>query len=323
MLRRLLLASVLLASPALASAQDAGPAASESLGDALRRLVDRLRGVSRPAPPDESGVGRLVSWNIQTFGKRVSASRRDAVARALSAILAGGRPTALAAQEIANAEASATLERMLPRGWTASFEDTPDAMDNGVYAGPGVRIDCAFTLEGFRHPPRVAHLTVGEAGFTLIVVHLAYDKGDAEASDSELVRVQAWAKAEAAKPGADPGYVIAGDFNLPTRAGKTESARAGARAWTPLEDELDGGLTALVDEPTSRGRGRRAVNNYDHFVVSPAFRRELLLESGRLDERLVLDAEDAAGARASDHLPIALTFRTRGVSRHGAAICGR
>lgn len=321
---RLLLAAVLLGAPAVASAQDAAPAASEDFGSALRRLLDRLRGVARPAPPDESGVGRLVSWNIQTFGKRVSAKRRAAVAGALSAILGGtSRPTVLAAEEIANAEASETLAGMLPRGWSASFQDTPDAMDNGVYYGPGARVDCAFTLDGFQHPPRVAHLTVGDAGFTLIVVHLAYDKGDAAVSDGELARLQAWAEAEAAKPDADPDYVIAGDFNLPTRAGKAESSRAGARSWTPLEDVLDADLTALVDEPTSRGRGRRAVNNYDHFLVSRAFRRELLLEAGRLDEKLVLDAEDAAGARASDHFPIALTFRTRGVARRGAGVCRR
>ncbi|MBI3563859.1 MAG: hypothetical protein HY079_01525 [Elusimicrobia bacterium] len=323
MLARLLLASTLLAAPAPSSAQGAGAAASEDLGGALRRLIDRLRGAVRPAPPaDASGTARLVSWNIQTFGRRASPKRRRAIAGALAAILGGDRrPTVLAAEEIANADSSELLETMLPRGWTASFQDTEDAMDNGVYAGPGAAVDCAFTLDGFAHPPRVAHLTVGDADFTLVVVHLAYEKGDASVSDAELLRLQEWVEAEAAKPGADPDFVIAGDFNLPTRSGKAASARASAASWTPLEDVLDGRLAALVDEPTSRGRGREAVNNYDHFLVSRSFRQQLLLEAGRLDERLVLDAEESAGARASDHFPIALTFRTKGAVRQGPSTC--
>lgn len=322
-LARLLLVVTLVAAPAASYAQSGGTAASEDLGGALKRLLDRLRGAVRPAAPvDASGTARLVSWNIQTFGRRASPKRRRAIADSLAAILGGDRrPTVLAAEEIANQDSSDLLETMLPRGWTASFQDTPDPMDNGVYAGPGVTVDCAFTLDGFAHPPRVAHLTVGDADFTLVVVHLAYDKGDASVSDAELLRLQEWVEAKAAEPGADPDFVIAGDFNLPTRTGKAESARASAASWTPLEDVLDGKLAALVDEPTSRGRGREAVNNYDHFLVSRSFRQQLLLEAGRLDERLVLGAEEGAGARASDHFPIALTFRTKGAARHGASVC--
>jgi endonuclease/exonuclease/phosphatase family metal-dependent hydrolase len=203
-------------------------------------------------------------------------------------------------------------------------------MNNAIFAGPGVRVDCSGNLDlpGVQHPPHMAHLTVGDADFTLVSVHLSYAGGDASASIAELKAIMAWVRAQAAKPGADPDFVIAGDFNLPTSQGKALSSRAGDRSWGPLEDSLGGGFTALVDEPTSRRGKTAAANNYDHFLVSADFANEELVSAGAVDQSEVALAEREAGARASDHYPIALTFRESGagldgrpIALDGASIC--
>src|SRR5207302_1876020 len=149
--------------------------------------------------PQDGAVFKLVSWNLQTYGKRIKADRKRASADAIARIFGDGTAKVFAAQEIANETGAELVERDLDAGkgrWTKDFQDSSDAQDN----------------------------------------------------------------------------VVAGDFNLPTRAGKGQSRRAGARGWTPIEDVLDahvlrGRFKALVDEPTSREDGE-AANNYDHFLVS-------------------------------------------------------
>lgn len=329
------LSVVLLALPAFS--QEDGRSVSTlptaELSGTLRDWWERLRGV-QPAPPAPAGTtARVVSWNLQALGKRLPQKRKEALRLAVGRLLAGEAPTVLAAQEVANESGSDTLARMLPgegRDWTASFEDSPDPMNNAVYAGPGVSVDCGgnLALEGVRHPPHMAHVSIGQADFTLVSVHLTYAGGDSAASYAELERILSWARAQAARPGADPDFVIAGDFNLPTRAGRALSARSDSRGWTPLEDSIGEDFVALVDEPTSRSGRSGTANNYDHFLVSRDFAEEELQDAGLLDAAVVRQAEEEGGARTSDHYPIALGLRVRGsgrdgrpLARDGAASC--
>ena len=307
----------------------------DGLPDLYRDLWSRLKSLrSTPPPTPPSGeLGRIISWNVQTLGKKASKAKKDALRYGLGRALIGAGPAILAAQEIANDKGAETLTRQLPgegRDWTVSFDDTSDAMNNAIFAGPGVKVDCAgnLMLDGVRHPPRMAHLTVGGADFTLLSVHLSYDKGDADSSAAELKLIMAWVRAQAAKPGADPDFVIAGDYNLATANGKTLSARAEDRSWTPLEESMGKGFTALVDEPTSRHGREGVANNYDHFLVSDDFFNEEFVVAGAVSTTEVVAAEKQAGGRASDHFPIALSFRQSGAGRDGkplvldgAAIC--
>lgn len=295
------------------------------LGATMRDWWDRLRG--RPAAPAAPAgeTARVVSWNVQAVGRSLPRKRKEALRLAVSRLLAGQTPTVFAAQEVANDAGSRALTRMLPdegRGWTVSFQNTSAPMNNAVYAGPGVVVACGgnLELEGVVHPPHMAHVSVGAADFTLVSVHLTYAKGDASASLAELDRILAWAREQAARPGVDPDFVIAGDFNLPTRKGKVASARAGSQAWTPLEDALGDDFVPLVDEPTSRSGRGGAANNYDHFLVSSDFAAEELLDAGVLDVAAVHAAESEGGSRTSDHYPIALGLRVAGAGRDGRPI---
>lgn len=322
-----LLVAVLLSAPA----RYAGAAPveqSSDLTDTFRHLLDRFRGRKPPSQipaGDGENIGRLVSWNVQTLGKKASKAKKDALRLGLGRALTGAGTMILAAQEIANDKGAETLSRQLPgegRGWTMSFEDTSDAMNNAIFTGLGVRVDCSgnLNIEGVLHPPHMAHLTVGDADFTLLSVHLTYAKGDASASASELKLIMAWVREQAAKPGADPDFVIAGDFNLPTGRGKELSVRSADRSWEPIEEALGSGFTALVDEPTSRRGREESANNYDHFLVSDDFLDEELVAAGAVDEAEVVMAERSAGTRASDHFPIALTFRKSGAGPSGSPI---
>lgn len=329
-MRRVLLALLLCACAAGAAreARAASPEASADLSDTFRELWDRLRG-RRPAATlpagDGAGLGRLVSWNVQTLGRKASKAKKDALRLGLGHALTGAGAAILAAQEVANDKGAETLSRQLPgggRGWTMSFEDTADSMNNAIFAGPGVTLNCSgnLELEGVRHPPHMAHVTVGDADFTVLSVHLSYAKGDASASVAELKIIMDWVREQAGRPGADPDFVVAGDFNLPTGKGKELSVRSADRSWGPIEDSLGPGFTALVDEPTSRHGRQSAANNYDHFLVSDDFLGEELVAAGAVGSAEVALAEREAGARASDHYPIALTFRKSGAGPDGKAI---
>ena len=322
----LLIAVSLSAHAQFVGAAPVGPAAD--LSETFRNLWDRLRGHKPPSQipaGDGANVGRIVSWNVQTLGKKASRAKKDALRLGLGRALAGAGTAILAAQEIANDKGAETLSRQLPdegRGWTMSFADTPDAMNNAIFTGPGVRLDCSGNLDipGVRHPPHMAHITAGSVDFTLLSVHLSYAKGDASASADELKLIMAWVRAQAARPGADPDFIIAGDFNLPTGKGKELSTRSGDRSWEPIEEALGPGFTALVDEPTSRHGRREAANNYDHFLVSDHFLNEGLIVAGAVNEAEVVMAEKETGTRASDHFPIALTFLKSGAGADGRTI---
>lgn len=326
-MRRVLLA-LLLCACAAGGVRAAAPEPSADLSDTFRDLWDRFRGRRPPAtlPAGDGAVlGRLVSWNVQTLGKKASKAKKDALRLGLGHALTGAGAAILAAQEVANDKGAETLSRQLPgggRGWTMSFEDTSASMNNAIFAGPGVNIDCSgnLELEGVRHPPHMAHLTVGNADFTLLSVHLSYAKGDASASAAELRIIMDWVRAQAARPGADPDFVVAGDFNLPTGKGKEFSVRAADSSWSPIEESLGPGFTALVDEPTSRRGREAAANNYDHFLVSDDFLDEEFVVAGAVSTAEVALAEREAGARASDHFPIALTFRKSGAGPDGKAV---
>jgi endonuclease/exonuclease/phosphatase family metal-dependent hydrolase len=140
------------------------------------------------------------------------------------------------------------------------------------------------------------------------------------ASAAELEIIMSWVRALAAKPGADPDFVIAGDFNLATGKGKELSLRSTERSWTPIEETMGRGFTALIDEPTSRHGREGAANNYDHFLVSDDFRDEELVVAGAVSSAEVALAEREAGTRASDHYPIAMTYRKGGAGPDGKAI---
>lgn len=294
---------------------------SADLTSTFRDLWERFRG--RPAQQAPAGdLGRFVSWNVQALGRKASKKKKDALRYALNRAFAGAGPSILAAQEVANDKGAETLSRQLPdegRGWTMSFEDTSAAMNNAVFAGPGARIDCSgnLELEGVLHPPHMAHVTVGDADFTVLSVHLSYAKGDSSASAEELRRIMDWVRAQAARPGADPDFVIAGDFNMATASGKAFSKRSGERSWQTVEESMGEGFTALVDEPTSRHGRDGAANNYDHFLLSDDFFSEEFVVAGAVSSAEVEAAEKQAGARASDHYPIAMTFRKSGPGRDG------
>lgn len=325
-MRRALLV-LLLTSPFSPRATAAPVEAAADLTDSFRALWERFRG----HPPvqiqrgDGANLGRLVSWNVQALGKKASRAKKEALRLGLDRAFAGARTSILAAQEVANDAGASALARQLPqegRGWTMSFEDTSDSMNNAILAGPGVTVNCSGTveLEGVRHPPHMAHLTAGDADFTVVSVHLSYAKGDASASAAELRLIMEWVRAQASKPGADPDFIVAGDFNLATETGKSLSKRSGDRSWEPLEEAMGPGFTALVDEPTSRHGRDGVANNYDHFLVSDDFREEELVAAGAVSTAEVALAEREAGARASDHFPIALSFRKSGAAANGKAV---
>lgn len=318
---------LLLALSVSAPAAAAPVEAAADLSDSFRALWDRFRGRPPVEIPrgDGANLGRLVSWNVQALGKKASRAKKEALRLGLGRAFAGAGTSILAAQEVANDAGARTLALQLPsegRGWTLSFEDTSAAMNNAILAGPGVTVNCSGILEldGVRHPPHMAHLTAGDADFTVVSVHLSYAKGDASASAAELRLIMDWVRTQASTPGADPDFIVAGDFNLATETGKALSKRSGERSWEPIEEAMGAGFTALVDEPTSRHGRDGVANNYDHFLVSDDFRDEELVAAGAVSSAEVALAEREAGTRASDHFPIALSFRKSGAGPDGKAV---
>ncbi len=298
------------------------------LADAFRNLWDSLRGRKPPTQipaGDGPALGRLISWNVQILGRKASKARKEALRLGLGRALQGAGATVFAAQEVANDAGAGILARQLPDGgrdWQTSFANTPNPQDNALYFNSGVQVNCAMALNipGVKSPPRMAHVQVGDADFTVLSVHLSYAKGDASVSAAELALILAWTRAKMAEPGADQDLVIAGDFNLPTRRGRTLSARSRERSWSPIEDILGDGFEALIDAPTSRSGREAAVNNYDHFIVSRHFADSILVVAGAVDEAEIALAERETGTRASDHFPIAMTFRKSGAGRDGRPI---
>lgn len=271
------------------------------------------------AAPAAASEFELVSWNVQTFGR--VPQKRQALCREAYEEVISSSVWVLAAQEVANERGSRLLMELLPGGsaaWQASFADTPDPMDNGVYFrgeahAPRRGLLFADPVTGepdrakMRHPARWAWLLVEDFDFTLVSVHLSYKKGEPEEPVRELKNLLDWLADHLADPKNDPDVVIAGDFNLPTEAGKPLSARAQDAGWPTLESvigehgRLAGKVRVLVDEPTSRG-DRGPANNYDHFIVT----------GDALEELVWAGRGPTAIAEASDHYPVVARFRSRG-----------
>lgn len=274
----------------------------------------------------------LVSWNVQTFGN-VSKQRQLVIEPTYMSVIST-TVYVFAAQEIAHNRGLALFESLLPGGtvaWQASFQDTSDSQDNGIF----VRVNQAtITAQGFLfadkktgrpmrskavHPVRWVHARVDDFDFLLLSLHLTFQGGDASASKKEFFAVLNWLKEYLQSAHYDPDIIIAGDFNLPSEKGKPLSARYAEKKWISLDEmirehgffaEGPKRLHVLVDEPTSRPN-KDPINNYDHFVVSESALKKVL--SARRVLRQLVDAADVGKpGRVSDHYPIEAIVCSRG-----------
>lgn len=262
----------------------------------------------------------LLSWNLQAFGhlkpERAAAARKAYEAAVSSNVYV------LAVQEVASAAGMETFLQLLPGGtaqWAASFVDTPDKQDNAIV----YRKECStVTAQGFLfedaqgqpdtnkalHPVRWARLKTGAFDYTLLSLHLTFQKGDAAESARELGFILGWAAGRKGQDGRPDALIAAGDFNLPTEKGKLLSKRARERKWQTLEPLLkSGGAGAygiFVDEPTSRPH-KQPCNNYDHFLVSEDLAGHVV-RAGRLPPELVDKADHGITPLVSDHYPVLL-----------------
>lgn len=269
---------------------------------------------------------RLVSWNIQTFGD-VSDKRLKVIKPAYAAVLSTD-VFVLASQEIANEGGLGLFTSLLPGGtWKASFEDTPDSQDNGIFFKVG---HATMTAQGFLfvnpktgkpektkavHPIRWAHLRVNDFDFMLLSLHLTFKSGDARASKAELFALLDWLKDYLKRPDHDPDIIIAGDYNLPSDKGKGLSQRSNVKSWLPIESMINehgtfvedsNRLLVLIDEPTSRP-DKKPANNYDHFIMTQsAFKK--LIRAGRVPITLIDATDKGKDGRVSDHYPIEAVF---------------
>jgi exonuclease III len=324
------------------------PAAAETPGEDYKVAFDwsfdireMFRFRKKQAAPTQAAGGpvfKLVSWNMQTMGARVDPADQRTFSAFFKELFADQSVKVLAAQEIANKKGADAVQGMLSddrKGWTRSFQDTGDTMDNAFYVKDSVHIDCSrllFEDSGLsKHPARLAHMRVGDFDFTLITVHLAFKNGRAEAPVAELRHLLDWLREHLAKKGADPDVIVAGDFNLATAAGKLRSERQSA-SFTAVDEVIEaypmfrgGNLVALVDEPTSRNKTGAAVNNYDHFIMTGhLFHGAYVKDSARRVSQALLDRLAAIEAEnntlVSDHLPIWAEFRSGGTGGDGQAI---
>jgi exonuclease III len=320
-----------------------GPASSDDTpsfsgsGTDLGQAFGELGGALKARPiksvrPPSSGGGepiRIISWNVRTFGRSVKEERAAAFDSILSRLFSENHNAkVLAIQEVSNEGGSTNFNEMLPGGdsrWNPSFDNTEDSQDNAFYTQTGVQVDCEkFVFDSgsakSKHPVRAAHMRIGDLDFTILTLHLAFKNGDADDSKRELRHALNWLKGYLADPTNDPDVILAGDFNLPTRAGKAQSVRSSEGKWSPIEDVLetypefkDGGLVALVDDKTSRRKGE-AANNYDHFIVTKDLYNEeyVVGSAGIVPTSTINRVEGQRGVMASDHYPISARFRIGG-----------
>ena len=287
-------------------------------------------GFTAPAYTEEcESTFKLVSWNIQTFGN-VSANRLKVIKPAYAAILSTD-VYVIASQEIANEGGLELFKSLLPGGtWQASFEDTPDSQDNGIF----FRVNRAtITAQGFLfvnskngkpekdkavHPIRWAHVRVNDFDFMLLSLHLTFKSGDARASKAELFALLDWLKDYLKRPDHDPDIIIAGDYNLPSDKGKGLSQRSNVKSWPSIDSmikehgifvEDSNRLQVLIDEPTSRPN-KIPANNYDHFIVTQSAYKKLL-HAERVPIAQVDAADKGKDGRVSDHYPIEAVFCSR------------
>ena len=303
----------------------------------------------------ERSTFRILSWNVQTFGKSMKAKRQKAYESLIEQTFSRNRSVrVLAVQEISSLEIAQNIDTMFPgpdERWKLQADrDSNDSMDNFFYTRDDVTVDCErilFSGSGMRemskHPARIAHMRVGDFDFTIITLHLTYGHGSTEGTERELRHVLDWVKKYLAKPNADPDVIIVGDFNMPTEAGKAASVRQGDRQWRPIEDiladypklrletDVNGQrqpkateLIPLVDDRTSRSRqnGGGPANNYDHFIVTgDLFDEEYVQGSaGVVPPKFIQSIEDKNDVLMSDHYPISAGFRMGGMGNDGHPI---
>ena len=302
-------------------------------------------------PKARRPVVRIISWNVQAFGGNIQPEREAAFDEILGQMLSETRTARiLSFQEIANGTGAAKIAGTLPGGgerWSGSFTNTDSAMDNGFFTERQVGKDCERPLfaaqdEGGRwrrdrekmmHPPHAAHMRVGDFDFTLVSVHLTFGGADRSGTARELGTLLDWVAQYLAKPGADPDVIITGDFNMPTRAGRTDErgstvedvltahpafGKAPSGAGQPMPSW---GLVPMVDSPTSRSKGK-PVHNYDHFIMTgDAYNEEYAAGSaGGVPAEFIGAVEQRRGVQVSDHLPISAGFYTSGLGNDGRPI---
>lgn len=299
-------------------------------------------------PKTRRQVARIISWNIQAFGANVTPEREAAYRDIVGHMLSETRSARiLSFQEIANGTGAAKIEGMLPGDpdrWRGSFTNTDGAMDNGFFAEKNVGMGCERSLfanqdetgrwrrdrEKMMHTPRAAHMRVGGFDFTLLTVHLTFGGANRAGTAKELSTLLDWVHRYLATPGADPDLIITGDFNLPTRKGRTDERGPSmedvigshplgqTRPGTPLPAW---GLVTLVDVPTSRNASGTA-HNYDHVVMTgDAYNEEYANGSaGVIPPEYINSVERKHGVRVSDHYPISVGFYTEGDGNDGRPI---
>lgn len=299
-------------------------------------------------PKTRRNVVRIISWNVQAFGANITPEREAAYRDILGHMLSETRSAKiLSFNEIANGTGAAKISAMLPgdgERWRSSFTNTDGAMDNGFFAEKNVGMDCERPLfanqdergrwrrdrEKMMHTPRAAHMRYGNFDFTLVTVHLTFGGADRAGTARELGTLLDWLHAYLAKPGADPDVVIAGDFNLPTRRGRTDErgpAMEDVMEGHPLGQSRPGqplppwGLVTLVDAPTSRNE-TGAARNYDHVILTGDLYNEEYAagSAGVVPPEYIHSVERKHGVRVSDHYPISVGFITDGNGNDGRPI---
>lgn len=310
-------------------------------------LADKI---GSDTPKTRRQVARIISWNVQAFGANITPEREAAYRDILGHMLSETRSARiLAFQEIANGTGAAKIQNMLPGGadgdrWRGSFTNTDGAMDNGFFAEKNVNMGCERPLfasqdetgrwrrdrERMMHTPRAAHMRVGGFDFTLLTVHLTFGGANRAGTAKELGTLLEWVRAYLAKPGADPDVVITGDFNLPTRRGRTDErgpTMEDVISQHPLGQTAAGvplppwGLVTLIDAPTSRNDTGTA-RNYDHVIMTgDAYNEEYANGSaGVIPPEYINAVERKHGVRVSDHYPISVGFFVEGNGNDGRAI---
>jgi len=273
----------------------------------------------------------IISWNVQTFGNLAPARKAVCVEAYRNVI--SSHVTVLAVQELINQKGEALFLSLLPgasQQWGVSFEDTSSSHDNGVFYRAAV---ATITAQGFvygdtpskkpdrskvLHPARWAHIRVDDFDFTIVSLHLTYQKGDTRESKREMLNILDWLVQYFKDPKSDPDVILAGDFNLPSSKGKPLSKRKKEASFMTLESIIQEHgkfltgprkLSVLIDEPTSRSR-KGAGNNYDHFILTQSV-LERLISADRVPVEIVDKVDAGKDVRVSDHYPIVTAFCTQ------------
>ena len=354
--------AIALGGPAPADAGPTEPGAPAALDGAVNAALGDIRAgaaasqigkriSAEKAGPAQGPTFRILSWNVQVFGKGMKPKRKEAYQKLLEHSFSNNRNVrVLAIQEVVNADMARYIDGMMPgpdNRWEPSMDDSKDSQDNLFFVRNDVAMDCdhpLFSGSGSRekslHPARVAHMRAGDFDYTIITLHLTFGHGSPDGSRRELRHVLDWAQQYLRKSDSDPDLIIVGDFNLPTAAGKEESLRSKEKGWHPIDGiigeypafrrdaDAEGNrkpknteLVPLVDDRTSRNKGEPA-NNYDHFIVTgDLFDEEYVQGSaGVVPPNFIESIQSKEHVLMSDHYPISAGFRMSGTGNDGRPI---